>query len=185
MMVSEGAAFLIMESEESAKKRGTKILAEFLGYALSCDAFDITIPHEEGKGAIAVMSSAIKNAGIKTTDINYINTHGTGTKENDRVESLAIKEVFKEHSIKLSISSTKSMLGHLMGASSAIEGAICVKVLQENIIPPTINFTTPDPDCDLDIVPNIAKKKQVDFVMSNAFAFGGNNACIIMKKWEE
>lgn len=183
MIVSEGAAFIVMESLESAQKRGAKILAEFLGYGISCDAFDITIPHETGAGAIEVMNNALRNSGVKPEDIGYINAHGTGTKENDRVESLAVKEVFKEHSKKLSMSSTKSMTGHLMGASSALEGCISVKVLQNDIIPPTINYVTPAPECDLDVVPNKAKEKKVTHVMSNAFAFGGNNASIILGKW--
>ena len=185
MIVSEGTALLVMESYEHAKKRNAKILAEFCGYGLSCDAFDMTIPHENGKGAIEVMKNSLKNSKIQPTDIRYINAHGTGTKENDRVESLAIKEVFGDHAKKLNISSTKSMTGHLMGASSALEGMICVKVLNENTIPPTINYTTPDPDCDLDITPNTSLQAEVNAVMSNAFAFGGNNACIIMKKWKE
>jgi 3-oxoacyl-[acyl-carrier-protein] synthase II len=185
MIVSEGAAVLVLESLEHAKARNAKILAEFSGYGLSCDAFDITIPHENGKGAIEVMNKALKNGGFKPEQIDYINTHGTGTKENDRVECLAIKEVFGDHASRLSLSSTKSMTGHLMGASSALEGAICVNVLNESIIPPTINYTTPDPECDLDVTPNVAKKKEVNVVMSNAYAFGGNNSSIIMKKWVE
>jgi 3-oxoacyl-[acyl-carrier-protein] synthase II len=184
MIVSEGAAFMVFESLESAQKRGVRILAEFIGYGLSCDAFDITIPHENGLGAIEVMQNALRNSKIMPEKIGYINTHGTGTKENDRVESLSVKEVFKEHAKKLSISSTKSMTGHLMGASSALEGCISVKVLGTGIMPPTINYTVPDPECDLDVVPNKAKEKNIDYVMSNAFAFGGNNASIIVKKFE-
>lgn len=185
MIVSEGAAFMIMESLESAQKRGVPILAEFVGYGISCDAFDITIPHENGLGAIEVMNKALRNSGIQKEDIGYINSHGTGTKENDRVESLAIKNVFQDHSKNLSVSSTKSMTGHLMGASSAIEGCISVKVLQEGVIPPTINYTTPDPDCDLDITPNKSVNKRVEYAMSNAFAFGGNNCSVIIKRWEK
>jgi len=185
MIVSEGAAFMVMESLESAKNRGAKILAEFVGYGISCDAFDITIPHENGLGAIEVMNNAIINSNISKESIGYINTHGTGTKENDRVETLAIKNVFGEYASKLNISSTKSMTGHLMGASSAIEGCIAVKVLQNGIIPPTINYTTFDPDCDLDVTPNKSVKKDVGYVMSNAFAFGGNNCSIIIKRWED
>jgi len=184
MIVSEGAIMLIMESLESALKRGAKILAEFLGYGLSCDAFDITIPHENGLGAIASMEKAIKNANINKREIGYISAHGTGTKENDRVETLAIKNVFGDYSKEIAVSSTKSMTGHLMGASSALEAAICVKVVNEGIIPPTINYSTPDPECDLDYVPNVAKKRDVKIALSNAFAFGGNNASIIIKRWE-
>ena len=184
MIVSEGAIMLIMESLESAIKRKANILAEFLGYGLSCDAFDITIPHENGLGAIASMEKAIKSANIDKKDIGYISAHGTGTKENDRVETLAIKNVFGDYSKEIAISSTKSMTGHLMGASSALEAAICVKVVNEGIIPPTINYSTPDPECDLDYVPNVAKKRDTKIALSNAFAFGGNNASIIIKRWE-
>ncbi len=183
MIVSEGAIVLIMESLESAERRGTKILAEFLGYGLSCDAFDITIPHENGLGAIASMEKAIKDANIDKKEIGYISAHGTGTKENDRVETLAIKNVFGDYAKELLISSTKSMSGHLMGASSALEAAICVKVVNEGVVPPTINYTTPDPECDLDYIPNAARKKDVSVCLSNAFAFGGNNASIIIKRW--
>ena len=154
----KGAGIVILESLEFAKARGAKILAELAGYGRTSDAYHITAPHPEGLGAIKAMDMAIKDAGLKTTDINYINAHGTSTKLNDQIETLAIKKLFGEHAKKIPVSSTKSMTGHLLGAAGGIELVACVMSIRDNIVHPTINYETPDPDCDLDYVPNVARK---------------------------
>ena len=183
-LMGEGAGMIVLESLEHAQKRGAKILCELKGYGTSDDAYHISAPDVNGAGAAISMKHAIEDAGLKTTDIDYINAHGTSTVLNDKSETAAIKTVFGEHAYKVPVSSTKSMTGHLLGASSSVEAVICVKVLQENILPPTINYETPDPDCDLDYVPNRARPAKPKHVMSNSFGFGGHNATLIMSRFE-
>lgn len=184
-VIGEGAGILILEELEFAKKRGAKIYAEIVGYGMTGDAFHQTSPDETGSGAIRVMQKAIKDAGITPEQIGYINAHGTSTYYNDKGETKAIKEVFGEHTKNLAVSSTKSMHGHALGAAGGIEAVISVKALETGILPPTINYETPDPDCDLDIIPNVAREKQVEYVLSNSFGFGGTNACLVFKRWTE
>ena len=184
-VIGEGAGILILEELEFAKKRGANILAEIVGYGMSGDAFHVTMPDETGSGAIRVMQRAIKDAGIIPQDIGYINAHGTSTPYNDKFETLAIKKVFGETAYDIPVSSTKSMTGHALGAAGGLEAVFSVKVLMENKIPPTINYVTPDPDCDLNYVPNAPIDAEVDFVLSNNFGFGGTNACLIFKRYSE
>ena len=181
-VMGEGAAVLVLESFEHASARQANILAEVSGYAGTNDAFHMSAPAENGAGAARCMSLALADAGLGPQEIDYINAHGTSTELNDKSESAAIKTVFGDHAYHIPISSTKSMTGHLLGASGALEAAICVKVLQENLLPPTINYETPDPFCDLDYVPNIVRAKAVQRVMSNSFGFGGHNATIILSR---
>lgn len=183
-IMSEGAGFMIIENYETAKKRDAHILAEIVGYGASADAFHITAPAEGGEGAALAMTQALKHANIKPEYIDYINAHGTSTPLNDKFETIAIKTVFGEHSKKLKISSTKSMLGHGLGSAGAIEAIVLVKTLQTGIIPPTINYENPDPECDLDYTPNVKFEKECKYVMSNSFGFGGHNGVIVMKKYE-
>ena len=183
-LMGEGAGMIVLESLEHAQKRGAKILCELKGYGTSDDAYHISAPDVNGAGAAISMKHAIEDAGLKTTDIDYINAHGTSTVLNDKSETAEIKTVFGEHAYKVPVSSTKSMTGHLLGASGSVEAVICVKVLQENILPPTINYETPDPDCDLDYVPNRARPAKPKHVMSNSFGFGGHNATLIMSRFE-
>jgi 3-oxoacyl-[acyl-carrier-protein] synthase II len=184
-VMGEGSAVLVLEALEHAQARRAKILAEVIGYGSTNDAFHISAPAENGAGAALCMSMALNNAGISINDIDYINAHGTSTPLNDKSESAAIKTVFGEQAYKIPISSTKSMTGHLLGASGALEAVICVNVLKTGILPPTINYETPDPECDLDYVPNTARKAQVRNLMSNSFGFGGHNATIILSRYEE
>ena len=184
-VIGEGAGILILEELEFAKRRGANILAEIVGYGMSGDAFHVTMPDESGSGAIRVMERALKDAGISPDAIDYINAHGTSTPYNDKFETLAIKKVFGERAYKIPVSSTKSMTGHALGAAGGLEAVFSVKVLNENVVPPTINYTTPDPDCDLDYVPNAAREHKVDYVLSNNFGFGGTNACLIFKRYSE
>ena len=181
MMLGEGGAVLVIEDLDRARKRNAKIYAEILGYGLSCDAFNMTIPSE--KGIEKVMEKAIRNSGVKKEDVDYISAHGTGTDTNDKTETDAIKKVFGELASKLPISSIKSMLGHTMGTASALEAIACCLAIKDSVIPPTINYETPDPDCDLDYVPGKARKKTVDVALNNSFAFGGNNACVAFGKY--
>ncbi len=183
-LMGEGAGMVVLESLESAQARGAKILCEFSGYGASDDAYHISAPAENGAGAAISMKLALEHAGLKPEDIGYINAHGTSTQLNDKSETAAIKTVFGEYAYKVPISSTKSMTGHLLGASGAVEAAICAKVLAENILPPTINYETPDPVCDLDYVPNTPRSAKPRHVMSNSFGFGGHNATIIMSRFE-
>ncbi|MCL4530864.1 MAG: beta-ketoacyl-ACP synthase II [Chloroflexi bacterium] len=183
-LMGEGAGMVILESIESAQARGAKILCEFLGYGVSDDAYHISAPAENGAGAAISMKLALEQAGLKPEDIDYINAHGTSTQLNDKSETAAIKTVFGEYAYKVPISSTKSMTGHLLGASGAVETAICAKILAENILPPTINYETPDPVCDLDYVPNTPRAARPRHVMSNSFGFGGHNATIILSRFE-
>lgn len=181
MMVGEGAGALILEPLDNALKRKARIYAEILGYGVSCDAHHMTAPL--GDGMARAMKQALKESALSAQEIDYINTHGTGTPANDREECLAIKEVFKDRSKKILMSSVKSMLGHTMGAASAIEAVACCLTVKHDIIPPTINYETPDPDCDIDCVPNVCRKTKVDVAFNNASAFGGNNACLALKKF--
>ncbi|MCX6003289.1 MAG: beta-ketoacyl-ACP synthase II [Chloroflexi bacterium] len=184
-VLGEGSAILILESLDYAKQRGVNILAEIIGYGASSDAYHITAPTEGGDGAIRAMKMALKKAKISPTDINYINAHGTSTPLNDKIETKAIKTVFGDYAYKVPVSSTKSMTGHLVGAAGAIEAAICILAMQNSIIPPTINYTTPDPDCDLDYVPNVARQANIKTAMSNAFGFGGHNSVLVIRKYSE
>jgi 3-oxoacyl-[acyl-carrier-protein] synthase II len=183
-VVGEGAGILILEELGLAKKRGARIIAELIGYGMSGDAFHITMPPEDGSGAQRVMLNALKDAGIRPDQVDYINAHGTSTPPNDRVETMAIKKLFGSHAYKLAVSSTKSMIGHLLGAAGAVEAGITSLVLDRGIIPPTINYETPDPDCDLDYVPNKARTCNVRYALSNSFGFGGTNASLLFKKYE-
>ncbi|MCF6094360.1 beta-ketoacyl-ACP synthase II [Microaerobacter geothermalis] len=184
-VMGEGAGVLILESLEHAKKRGAKIYAEVVGYGMSGDAYHLTAPAPEGEGAARAMKEAIVDAGLNPEDVDYINAHGTSTEYNDKFETLAIKTVFGDHAYRLAVSSTKSMTGHLLGATGGIEAIVCAKTLMDQVIPPTINYETPDPECDLDYVPNEARKSNVRVALSNSFGFGGHNATIILKKYEE
>ncbi|MBI4699468.1 MAG: beta-ketoacyl-[acyl-carrier-protein] synthase family protein [Nitrospirae bacterium] len=181
MLIGEGAGILILESLESALERNADIYAEIIGYGLHCDAYHMTTSDVDGLEK--VMRKALKDAHIREDEVDYICAHGTGTPGNDKVESAAIRRVFKEQRKTLPVSSIKSMLGHTMGAASAIEAAACCLVVKEDIIPPTINFETPDPKCDIDCVPNTARTKRVDIALNNGFAFGGNNSCLVVKKY--
>lgn len=184
-VIGEGAGILILEELEFAKARGAKIYSEIVGYGMSGDAFHVTMPDETGSGAIRVMQRAIKDAGISPEQIGYINAHGTSTPYNDKFETLAIKKVFGEHAYKLAVSSTKSMTGHALGAAGGIEAVFSSLALHEKKLPPTINYEFPDPDCDLDYVPNVVRDGEVEYVLSNSFGFGGTNACLIFKRYDE
>lgn len=183
-LMGEGAGMVVLESLESAQARGAKILCEFSGYGVSDDAYHVSAPAENGAGAAISMKLALEHAGLKPEDIGYINAHGTSTQLNDKSETAAIKTAFGEYAYKVPISSTKSMTGHLLGASGAVEAAICAKVLMENILPATINYETPDPVCDLDYVPNTPRPAKPQHIMSNSFGFGGHNATIIFSRFE-
>ncbi|GMR25462.1 MAG: beta-ketoacyl-ACP synthase II [Ignavibacteria bacterium] len=184
-VMGEGSGALVLEELEHARKRGVKIYAEIIGVGLSADAHHITAPHPEGKGAILSMKMALKTAGIKNEDVDYINMHGTSTPLGDIGETKAIKSLFGDHAFKMNVSSTKSMTGHLLGAAGAVEGIATILAINNNMVPPTINFENPDPDCDLNYTFNKPKKRTVDIGMSNAFGFGGHNTSVIFKKYEE
>ncbi len=184
-VIGEGSGIMILEELEFAKARGARIYAEIAGYGMSGDAFHVTMPDETGSGAIRVMERAIKDAGITPDQIGYINAHGTSTPYNDKFETLAIRKVFGEHADKLAVSSTKSMTGHALGAAGGIEAVFSVLAMHENKLPPTINYEFPDPDCDLDYIPNVAREAKVDHVLSNSFGFGGTNACLIFKRYSQ
>jgi 3-oxoacyl-[acyl-carrier-protein] synthase II len=183
-VIGEGSGVLILETEEHAKNRGAKIYAEFAGIGLTDDAFHITQPAPGGEGAVRSMSLAIKDAGLKPEDIDYVNAHGTSTPFNDRNETAAIRTVFGEHAYKLVVSSTKSMTGHLLGAAGAVEAIASVLAIYNSKIPPTINYTTPDEDCDLNYVPNVSIDRKVRAAVSNTFGFGGHNASLCFKEYE-
>ena len=180
---AEGAGILVLESLEHALDRGASILAEVVGYGASSDAFHAVQPDENGEGASRAMRWALANAGITTEDVDYINAHGTSTPLNDAVETMAIKNVFGERAYAVPISSTKSMIGHALGGAGALEAVACVKTIQDGIIHPTVNQENPDPACDLDYVPNVARRQQVDVVLSNSFGFGGQNTCIVLRRF--
>jgi len=183
-IIAEGSGILILEEREKALKRGAKIYAEVIGYGANGDAYHMTAPAPEGEGAARCMGLALKDADILPSEVDYINAHGTSTEYNDANETQAIKTVFGEHAFKLPVSSTKSMTGHLLGAAGAVEGVFSVLALHHGIIPPTINYENPDPQCDLDYVPNQARKADIRVVLSNSFGFGGTNACVIFRRAE-
>ena len=182
-VMGEGAGILILEELEHAMNRGAKIYAEIAGYGMSSDAYHISTPSPNGEGAARCMQNALKDGGIAPEEVDYINAHGTSTKHGDEVETAAIRNVFGKHAYRLCVSSTKSMIGHLLGASGGVEGVISALCIQRNKVPPTINLDNPDPACDLDYVPHRARQMDVNVVMSNSFGFGGTNACIVLKKY--
>jgi len=184
-VVAEGSGIVILEELEHAKKRGAKIYAEMAGYGYNGDAYHITAPCPDGDGFIRCIRMALKDAQLSTDDVDYINAHGTSTKLNDYIETLAIKEVFKEKAYKIPISSTKSMTGHLLGAAGAIEAIFSVLSIRDQVCPPTINYENPDPECDLDYVPNTARNRAINVVMSNAFGFGGTNSTLVLRRFTE
>jgi 3-oxoacyl-[acyl-carrier-protein] synthase II len=184
-VIGEGAAVLILESLPFATGRGAPILAEVISYGATGDAYHITQPAEGAEGGVRAMRMALKKAGLEPGEIEYINAHGTSTPLNDKHETTAIKTVFGKEAYRIPVSSTKSMIGHLLGAAGAIEAAICVLTIQHGIIPPTINLTSPDPECDLDYVPNVARQATVDTALSNAFGFGGHNSTLIFRRYRE
>ncbi len=184
-VIGEGAGIIILEELEHAKARGAKIYAEIIGYGMTGDAFHVTMPDETGSGAIRVMEKALKDAAIKPEQIGYVNAHGTSTPYNDKFESMAIKKVFGEHAKNgLAVSSTKSMTGHALGAAGGIEAVLSILAIENKKLPPTINYEFPDPDCDLDYIPNAARDAEVDHVLSNSFGFGGTNACLIFRRFD-
>ena len=184
-VMGEGSGIIVLESLTSAQERNATIHAELIGYGASADAHHLTQPDPEGNGAFRSMEIALKDANISSKNIDYINAHGTSTKFNDKIETHAIKKLFKKHAYNISISSTKSMTGHLLGAAGGIESIACIQSIENSIIPPTINYSTPDEDCDLDYTPNICINKTVDYALSNTFGFGGHNASLIFKKFSE
>lgn len=181
-VLAEGAGVVIMEEYESARKRGAKIYAEVVGYGLTGDAYHMTAPAAGGEGAARCMKMALKNAGVSPEQVTYINAHGTSTPFNDLNESLAIKSVFGDHAAKLMVSSTKSMTGHLLGAAGGVEAVFTCLAMEKSVVPPTINYETPDPECDLDYVPNTARDAKIEYAMSNSLGFGGTNATLLFKK---
>jgi 3-oxoacyl-[acyl-carrier-protein] synthase II len=180
LLLGEGAGVLVLETLAAARRRGATIHAEILGYGLSCDAYHITGPHPEGEGARAAMERALASAGLRPQDVSYINAHGTGTAHNDRIETLAIRKVFGERAGAVPVSSIKALTGHVMGGASALEAVACVLAIRHGIVPPTWNYETPDPDCDLDYVPNEPRRVRVRFAVNNSYAFGGNNASLVL-----
>jgi 3-oxoacyl-[acyl-carrier-protein] synthase II len=183
-VVGEGAGILVLEEYEHAKRRGAPVLAEIVGYGMSADAFHITSPSEDGDGAYRVMRNCLRDAKLEPHQIDYINAHGTSTGIGDRIETIAVKRVFEEHAWKVAVSSTKSMTGHLLGGAGGLEAGITVLAIRDQIAPPTINYEEPDPECDLDYVPNCARPMKIDYALSNSFGFGGTNGCLIFKKPE-
>jgi 3-oxoacyl-[acyl-carrier-protein] synthase II len=184
-VIGEGAGILILEELEGALKRGAKIYAEIVGYGMSGDAYHISAPSEDGDGPIRAMIGAIKDASVEPSEVDYINAHGTATPPGDKIESLAIKKLFGPHAKKIPVSSNKSMIGHLLGAAGGVEAVFSVLTIHNQIIPPTINYQIPDPDCDLDFVPNKSRKAEINYVLSNSFGFGGTNACLLFKKFNK
>ena len=184
-VVGEGAGILVIEELEFAKARGAKILAEVVGYGMSADAFHVTAPPNDGDGAFRVMRNALKDAKLVPEQIDYINAHGTSTDVGDRAETMAIKRAFGEHAYKVAVSSTKSMTGHLLGGAGGLEAGITVLAIRDQVAPPTVNYECPDPDCDLDYIPNKARPMKIDHALSNSFGFGGTNGCLIFKRYDE
>jgi len=182
-IIGEGAGVLVLESEDHALQRGATILGELAGYGATSDAFHITQPDENGDGAARAMQKALDEAGLLSDDIDYVNAHGTSTPMNDKLETVALKKVFGEYAYELPVSSTKSMTGHLLGAAGAVEAGVSLMALQNGIIPPTVNYETPDPDCDLDYVPNVARSASLEAVMTNSLGFGGHNASLVFRKY--
>ncbi|MFA5411422.1 MAG: beta-ketoacyl-ACP synthase II [Candidatus Omnitrophota bacterium] len=183
-VIGEGCGLIVLETLEHAKKRNARIIAEITGYGMSCDAYHMTAPDPSGDGAARAIRIALKDAGLNPGDIDYINAHGTSTKLNDKIETIAIKNAFGAYAKKVMVSSTKSMTGHLLGAAGGVEFIVCCLAIKDGIVPPTINYEYPDPDCDLDYVPNTSRKAKVDVCMSNSLGFGGHNATLIVKKFE-
>ncbi len=181
-VIGEGAGILVLEDYEHAVKRGAKIYAEIIGYGMSSDAYHITMPDENGEGAALALERALRDANVSKDEVDYINAHGTSTPLNDKTETLAIKKVFGDRAYKIPISSNKSMIGHLLGAAGAVEAIFTIKAIEEGVIPPTINYENPDPECDLDYVPNEAREKEIKVAVSNSFGFGGVNACLVFRK---
>jgi len=179
----EGAAVLVLETEESARARGAKAYAEVLGYGISCDAHHMTAAHPQGEGAVRAMAMALKDSGIGIENVDYISAHGTGTPTNDRAESIAVRTLFGPRADQVPVSSIKSMIGHTMGAASAVEAAACALALDTGMLPPTINYEEPDPECDLDYIPNQARQARPRAVLNNAYAFGGNNASLCLARF--
>jgi 3-oxoacyl-[acyl-carrier-protein] synthase II len=184
-VVGEGAGAMVLERLEIARARGARIYAEVLGQSCSADAYHPAVPHPEGAGAVRAMRWALQDAGLQPEAVDYVNAHGSSTSLNDSAETLAIKKVFGEHAYRLMISSTKSMVGHLLGGAGAVEAMACVLSLRDDIVHPTINYETPDPDCDLDYVPNRARKARVEIALSNSFGLGGQNSCLVLGKYRE
>jgi 3-oxoacyl-[acyl-carrier-protein] synthase II len=184
-VIGEGAGMVILEELEHAKKRGAPIYAEITGYGTTADAYRMTDPHPQGKGAVRAMANALSDAGLKPADIGYINAHGTSTQANDSAETAAIKAVFGERAYKIPVSSSKSMLGHLIAAAGVVELVICVEAMRKGVLPPTINYQTPDPECDLDYIPNVAREHRVDHVLSNSFGFGGQNIALTVSRFKD
>jgi 3-oxoacyl-[acyl-carrier-protein] synthase II len=184
-VIGEGAGVLVLEELEHARRRGAKVYAEVVGYGMSSDAFHITQPSEDGDGAVRVMSNAIKDAGVEPHEVGYINAHGTSTFYNDKLETMAIKRVFADAAYRTPVSSTKSMMGHLLGAAGGVEAGLLALALRNQIMPPTANYEKPDPDCDLDYVPNRARRAQIRYALSNSFGFGGTNAALLMKQYDD
>lgn len=184
-VIGEGAGILILEELEFARRRGAKILAEIVGYGMSGDAHHITQPAENGDGAYRVMLNTVKDAKIRPEDVDYINAHGTSTDLGDKLETIAIKRAFGDHARTLAVSSTKSMTGHLLGGAGGLEAGITVLALRDQILPPTTNLDNPDPECDLDYVPNHPRKADVEYAMSNSFGFGGTNGALLFRRWTE
>mgnify|MGYP003375048383 CR=1 FL=1 len=185
MIPGEGAAVLVLEPLERARRRGARVYAEVAGAGFACDAHHMTAAHPEGAGAARAMERALLESGLRPDDVDYVSAHGTGTPTNDRIETLAVKRVFGERARRLPISSVKSMIGHTMGAASAIEAAVCALAIHERRVPPTMNLREPDPECDLDCVPNLAREVDVRVAMNNAYAFGGNNASLLLRRCED
>jgi 3-oxoacyl-[acyl-carrier-protein] synthase II len=184
-VVGEGAGILILEELETARRRGARIVAEIIGYGMSADAFHVTAPSENGDGAFRVMRNALRDAAIEPSQIDYINAHGTSTAMGDRIETLAIKRCFGDHARKVAVSSTKSMTGHLLGGAGGLEAGMTVLAIRDQIAPPTTNYETPDPECDLDYVPNHARPMRIDYALSNSFGFGGTNGALIFKRYTQ
>jgi 3-oxoacyl-[acyl-carrier-protein] synthase II len=184
-VVGEGAGIVILESLEHAQRRGAEILAEIVGYGMAGDAYHITQPAEGGDGAFRVMCAALRDAKVRAQQVGYVNAHGTSTPLGDAIETVAVKRVFGEHASKVAVSSTKSMTGHLLGGAGGLEAGISVLALRHQILPPTINYEQPDPACDLDYVPNQARKAEVEYALSNSFGFGGTNAALLFKRWHD
>jgi 3-oxoacyl-[acyl-carrier-protein] synthase II len=184
-VIGEGAGIMILEELEFARRRGARIYAELGGYGMTGDAFHITMPDQTGSGAVRVMHKALNDAGVRPEQVDYINAHGTSTPYNDKFETMAIKRTFGEHAYKVAISSTKSMTGHLLGAAGGVEGVFSVLSIHRNLLLPTINYEQPDPECDLDYIPNQAREARIDYALSNSFGFGGTNAALLFKRYEE
>ncbi|MCA1652368.1 MAG: beta-ketoacyl-[acyl-carrier-protein] synthase II [Acidobacteria bacterium] len=184
-IMGEGSGVVILEELEFARRRGAPIYAELVGYGMSADAYHITAPSEDGDGGVRVMQAALRQAAVQPDQVNYINAHGTSTPYNDKLETLAIKRLFGEHARALAISSTKSMTGHLLGAAGGLEAGITVLAIKHQMIPPTINYETPDPECDLDYVPNTKREAKIEYALSNSFGFGGTNGALLFKRYGE